>query len=200
MTHYEWGINVIHYLLNALDRMGIFGLFLVSAIEGSSIPFPSLIVVPTYGYLLHPSVPVLLGMAMGMSVIYTLFSYIPYWIGLKLQTKIKKRLQRKVQKWQRWFYKYGEGSILLLRLFGIGYISYISGILKVSPKKYGLLTFAGQYPWSFVLLLLGRMYTGNTYIISQLFQTYRVYIFLGLLMITIVYGGILFRRSKIGVE
>lgn len=185
------------HLLKVLEGMGIIGLLIVMAIEGLSIPFPSIFIVPTYGYFLNPSLPEMMGIAMGMSLIYCIFSYIPYRIGFKLNAIIEKRLQRKVQKAQRWFQTYGERSIPLTRLLGMGYISYVAGVSKVKPWKFGLLTFTGIYPWSFVMLFLGRTYKGNAKVVTQLFQVYGRYFFFGLLIISLGYGGVLLLRRKV---
>lgn len=190
---------MIHQLLNTLSRAGIWGFFLVSVIEGLSIPFPSVLAVTTYGYVLNPTMLQLFVIAAGASLIYTVFSYIPYIIARKLQSKIVKRFEKKMQKAQRLFHKYGEWSIPLCRLLGMGYISFIAGICKVSPKRYGLLTFAGNYTWTLIMLWLGRIYKGNIQVVMRLFQEYRTYIWFILLIIGIVFAVILFQRRKVNV-
>ncbi|WP_236692977.1 DedA family protein [Aneurinibacillus tyrosinisolvens] len=166
------------------------------AIEGLSIPFPSILVVPTYGYFSHPTLPEIVLMSFWMSITCTVFSFVPYIVSNKLEVKIKKRFSKKFQKGQRWFHKYGEWSILFSRLLGVGYISYVAGMSKISWWKYGFLTFIGVYPWAFILLFLGQLYKGNAEEISRLVGQYRWYIFISLLILAVGYGLFYTRRNS----
>jgi len=185
------------YVINIINDLGIFGLFTSMAFEGSSVPFPGIIIVLTYGYLLHPSIPEIMLIAFGMSITYSIASFIPYAIGWKLEEKIKKRYQTKMEKAQQIFKKYGEWSVALTRPFGIGnYISYVAGMSRIKPLKYGLLTLIGIFPWSFTMLLLGRMYKGNTNAVMSLLGTYKWYIYAGLALIVIGYFILAIYRKR----
>ncbi|MBZ4687874.1 MAG: hypothetical protein PWQ96_1758 [Clostridia bacterium] len=180
-------------LLDIFLRMGMTGLFVTMAFEGLSIPFPGIFVALTYGYLFKPGLTKLPLIALEMSLVYTMASFIPYLIGLKLEQKIKKRFQNKIQKAQNWFRIYGECSIALTRPFGVGnYISYVAGISKIKWWKYGLLTLVGIYPWSFATLFLGLIYKGEITQITEQLQAHREDIYLGLIIIIVVYACIVF--------
>ncbi|MFC4354800.1 hypothetical protein ACFO0S_06970 [Chryseomicrobium palamuruense] len=90
--------------LNWFQNMGIIPLFLIMIIEGLSIPFPGFFLFITYGHILSPSIEEIMVLAFGMSLTYTLFSFVPFWLGNKLKNKIKKRFERKVKLAQRWFH------------------------------------------------------------------------------------------------
>ncbi|WP_047154202.1 DedA family protein [Aneurinibacillus tyrosinisolvens] len=184
------------HLLSFFNGLGMAGLLVVMVIEGLSIPFPSILVVPTYGYFSHPTLPEIMLMSFWMSITCTVFSFIPYMVSNKLEVKIKKRFSKKLQKGQRWFHKYGEWSILFSRLLGAGYISYVAGMSKISRWKYGLLTFIGVYPWAFILLFLGRLYKGNAEEISRLMGQYRWCILIGLFILAVGYGLFYTRRKS----
>lgn len=185
------------HVLNILDGMGIFGLLIAMVLEGSSLPFPGVLIILTYGYLLHPNITEMMGIALGMSLAYSAASFIPYGIGWKLEKKIKKRFQKKVKKAQHWFHKYGEWSIAFTRPFGVGnYISYVAGMSRINGWKFGLLTLIGIYPWSFIMLLLGRMYKGKTQSVMQLFETFRWYIYAALALIVVCYICVMIYRRK----
>ena len=183
--------------INSFHHMGIIPLFLIMAIEGCSIPFPGIIAVITYGYLLSPQIKEIFGLAIGMSLTYSLFSFIPYWLGLKLQKKMKHRFERKIKKAQHWFHKFGEWSIVLTRLLGIGYISYVAGMSDVKMWKYGIFTFVGVYFWSFSLLFLGQIYKGDPKVVIELFQMYQNYIYISIGIIILILLLVQFKRRKI---
>jgi len=66
-------------LLESLKDLGLAGLYTAMLLEGSSLPFPGIVVVFTYGYL-FPSQSTL-WIAAVMSTVYSLASLIPYFIG-----------------------------------------------------------------------------------------------------------------------
>jgi membrane protein DedA with SNARE-associated domain len=153
---------LLQHLMHFLSDIGIIGLFLVMLIEGSSIPFPGIIIVLSYGYILNLSPLAMFITAAGMSLAYTISSFIPYVISVKIENRLPKKLKKGIEKAQHLFNRYGVWSIAFTRPFGIGnYISYVAGICKVKPLKYGIWTFIGIYPWSLTVLFLGKYYKGN---------------------------------------
>ncbi|KUO58054.1 MAG: hypothetical protein APF84_18705 [Gracilibacter sp. BRH_c7a] len=146
----------IESILTFLKEIGSAGLFLAMFIEGSSLPFPGVLVVLSYGYAMNPSMTQLIYISIIMSIIYTLASFIPYMVGSKSEQVIRKKFERRLCKAQTWFMHYGMWSISLSRPFSVGnYISYVAGMSKVPKVKYFMYTFLGILPWSFVTLLLG---------------------------------------------
>lgn len=181
---------MLEFIINVIKEIGMWGLFAGNAIEASSLPFPGVLVTLTYGYLLDPSWGKLIGLALISSVIYTVFSYIPYGIGFKIKHTIKEKTNskntRKVEKAQKWFRKYGIWSIALSRPLGIGnYISYASGISKVKKIKFGMLTFIGIFPVTFIMLIVGK--NGNLKSVQALMSNVQNYIFIGGAAVLIIY-------------
>lgn len=149
---------MLQFALDFLEKCGVFGLFVATAIEASSLPFPGALFILIYGYLMKLGPWKLVLLAAANSVVYTAFTMIPYGIGHKLERFSKKRFdEKKVEKAQEWFKKYGEWSIALSRPLSIGnYISYISGVSRVKPWRFILLTFLGIFPWTTLLLFIGN--------------------------------------------
>ncbi|MBH9965357.1 DedA family protein [[Bacillus] enclensis] len=181
---------MLEFIINVIKEIGMWGLFAGNAIEASSLPFPGVLVTLTYGYLLDPSWGKLIGLAVISSLIYTVFSYIPYGIGFKIKHTIKEKTNskntRKVEKAQKWFRKYGIWSIALSRPLGIGnYISYASGISKVNKIKFGMLTFIGIFPVTFIMLIVGK--NGNLKSVQALMSNVQNYIFIGGAAVLIIY-------------
>lgn len=188
---------MIQQLLEWLNSIGLPGLFIVMFLEGSSLPFPGLVIVLSYGYILSPGYIETAFISIGMSFSYTVASIIPYFIGKKLNGRFPKRLEKGVDKAIKFFNRYGIWSIALSRPFGIGnYISYVAGISKVNRWKYLALTFVGIYPWSYVMVLLGNYFKGNVETFKRYFSTYSVYGYIVAFIILGVISVILYRKSK----
>lgn len=167
---------MIQQFLEWLSTIGISGLYFAMFLEGSSLPFPGIAIVLSYGYLLSPGYVNTVFIAASMSIFYTLASFIPYFLGLKLEEILPQRLQKKLEKGTMFFNRYGIWSITFSRPFGIGnYISYVAGVSKVHIVKYFFLTFLGIYPWSYIMILLGNYFKGNYKILKEYFSTYSIY-------------------------
>ncbi|MFI8686153.1 DedA family protein [Rossellomorea sp. NPDC077527] len=172
--------------MNFIKELGMWGLFAGNAIEASSLPFPGALVTLTYGYVLDPSWMKVFMLAFASSIIYTIFSYIPYGIGYKLKDKIKEKTSsKKMEKGQKWFRKCGLWSIAITRPLGIGnYISYIAGISKVNKWKFGGLTFIGIFPITLTMLIVGM--NGNLKSVQALMSDLQTYLLVGG---TVLIGG-----------
>lgn len=153
---------MIQQFFEWLQSIGFTGLFLTMFLEGSSLPFPGIVFVLSYGYVLSPGWIHTIFIAMGMSFFYTLASLIPYFIGKRVKGAFPKKMKKGLEKGISLFEKYGIWSIAFSRPFGIGnYISYVAGMSRVHILKYGILTFIGIYPWSYVMILVGDYFEGN---------------------------------------
>lgn len=147
---------LIHSLSEWLNGIGLIGLFLTMFIEGASIPFPGIVVVLAYGYMMPLNILEASAVAAGMSFFYSIASLIPYAIAYKLENLLPSKLKRGVKKARNWFHKYGVWSIALARPFGVGnYISYVAGLTKVGPLRFLCLTFIGIFPWALAMLIIG---------------------------------------------
>lgn len=143
-------------VLESIQGFSTLGLYLSMLLEGSSLPFPGLAAVLAIGNLLSPNPLEAFWLALGMSLAYSIASFLPYIIGLKLQSRLHTKL--KLSKVQTWFQRYGVWSICISRPFGVGnYISYVAGMSNVNPLRYGVLTFIGIFPWAYTMLLLASI-------------------------------------------
>ncbi|MBO0995904.1 DedA family protein [Bacillus sp. SD088] len=182
---------MIQQFLEWLQTLGLPGLFFVMFLEGSSLPFPGLILVLSYGYILAPSYIQIVFIAFGMSVSYTLASFVPYYVGKKLGGHFPKRFRKGLEKGAAYFNRYGVWSVALSRPFGIGnYISYIAGMSNVQLYKYIILTFIGIYPWSYVMIFLGNYFKGNYQAFQHFFESYSFYGY-GIIIIGIAIIGLI---------
>ncbi|MFC0522183.1 DedA family protein [Pontibacillus salicampi] len=180
---------MLDFIVAFLKELGIFGLLISLAIEASSLPFPGGIVVLAYGYVLKSSAWASFGIAILAGLVYTAFSYIPYYIGRKLDHKVKNWFKtNKIDKAERWFKRCGEWTIALSRPLGLGnYISYFSGLSNVKPVRFGSITFIGIFPWIYAMLLLGKM--GNLQSMKQMLSSFQQYVFIGIAIIVLCIIG-----------
>lgn len=176
---------MVDFLLEWLQDVGIIGTFIVMFLEGSSLPFPGIVVVLAYGYILPIHYWNTLWIAAGMSVFYSVASLIPYFIGSKLNGMIGHRSPKGLEKAKSLFIQYGSWSVALSRPFGIGnYISYVAGMSQMRLVSYLLLTFIGIYPWSYIMLLLGNYFNGS-YEAFQKFYVENISFILFIVVLTI---------------
>ncbi|MGX9707351.1 DedA family protein [Laceyella tengchongensis] len=149
---------MLQIALDFLDKCGMWGLFVATAIEASSLPFPGALFVLIYGYLMDVSPWTLVLISAINSFVYVAFSLIPFYLGTRIEKFSKKKFdQKKIEKAQMWFKKYGEWSITLSRPTGFGnYISYISGMSHISLWRFIVFSYLGVFPWNTVLLFVGR--------------------------------------------
>ncbi|MBN8191363.1 VTT domain-containing protein [Bacillus sp. NTK074B] len=170
---------MLELVMNLIKELGMWGLFAGNAIEASSLPFPGALVTLTYGYVLDPSWIKLIILSITSSIVYTVFSYIPYGIGFTLKDKIKEKTSsKKIEKGQKWFRKCGLWSIAITRPLGIGnYISYVAGISKVNKWKFGGLTFIGIFPITVTMLIVGK--NGNLKSVQSMMSHVQTYLLIG---------------------
>jgi membrane protein DedA with SNARE-associated domain len=191
------GESMVQQFLEWIHAIGLPGLFIVMVLEGSSLPFPGIIMVLSFGYLFSPGYGDTAVIALGMSLSYSLASLIPYYLGRKLERYIPKRMKKGLKKGQLFFNKYGVWSISLSRPFGIGnYISYVAGMSNVHLFKYFILTFVGIYPWSFVMILLGDYFNGNYEAFKNYFSTYSMYGYGAVLLVLSIIFLFYYKKSK----
>lgn len=169
----------------------------VMAAEGSSIPFPGFIIILTGASSLNLNFPEMAVMAVGMSIVYCVASFVPYVLGRKMQHKIKKKFLKQTESAQSLFKRYGEFSIALTRPFSVGnYISYVAGISEMDPRKYSVLTFLGIYPWSLAMLYVSHFWNKGSENLFQLLGTSSEEVYIGLAVIAAVFIGVtLFKQS-----
>ncbi|MCP3740255.1 DedA family protein [Rossellomorea sp. BNER] len=189
--------SMVQQCLEWLTVIGLPGLFLVMILEGSSLPFPGLIIVLSYGYIISPGYMDTTLIAIGMSISYCLASLIPYLLGMKLERFLPNRLKKGLRKATSFFNRYGIWSIALSRPFGIGnYISYVAGMSRVNVYKYLALTFLGIYPWSYAMIILGDYFNGNYEALKSSFSSYSIYVYGTSLVVILIIILYYYKNSK----
>ncbi|WP_188456304.1 DedA family protein [Virgibacillus oceani] len=180
---------MVQQIIEWLGELGKPGLYIVMLLEGSSLPFPGVILVLSFGYILSPGYLDTAFLAINMSICYSLASLIPYFLAKKLESFISKRLKKGLDKGRAFFNRFGVWSIALSRPLGVGnYISYIAGMSRVNVFKYFSLTLIGIYPWSYVMIMLGDYFNGSYEAFKQFFDAYSIYVYIaaGLVILGVI--------------
>lgn len=189
---------MIQQIIDWLRAVGEPGLYMVMLLEGSSMPFPGVVLVLSFGYILSPGYWDAAMLALNMSICYSLASLIPYYLGMKLEGFFSKKLKKGLDKAKSFFNKYGVWSIALSRPLGVGnYISYVAGMGKVNVINYFLLTLIGIYPWSYGMIILGDYFNGSYEAFKSFFSSYSIYVYIALGIVVIAIILLLyFKKSK----
>ena len=160
------------------------GIFLAALLETIFPPIPTLAVFPTAGFIasqqgmsLYEVIPMIFLGALGA----TIGSSAIYFIALKLGRAVLLRYlkyvrvsEKKLERVETWFEKYGDKAVLLGRVVPVmrEMISIPAGLLQMKTPKFLLYTFIGSFIWSTGTILAGYYFgeaigLGTSHISSQ---------------------------------
>jgi len=150
------------------------GVFVAALVETIIPPIPTLAVFPTAGFLasqegfsLLSVIPLIILGALGATIGTTAI----YLIALKLgriillrYLKFLKISEKKLERVETWFEKYGDKAVFLGRMIPVmrEMISVPAGLLKMKFPKFILYTFAGSLVWATATILAGY-YFGESF-------------------------------------
>jgi len=158
------------------------GIFLAALLETIIPPIPTLAIFPTAGFLASQQGITLLGlipMIILGAIGATIGTSAIYLIALKLgrvvllrYLKYVKINEKKLERVETWFEKYGDKAVFLGRMVPVmrEMISVPAGLLKMRIPKFVVYTFAGSCVWSTGTILSGYYFgeaigiTSNTVI------------------------------------
>lgn len=143
------------------------GIFLAALLETIIPPIPTLAVFPTAGFLasqqgitLFGLIPMILlgasGATIGTSAIYLIALKLGRIVLLRYLRYVKVS-EKKLQRVEVWFEKYGDKAVFLGRMVPVmrEMISVPAGLLKMRIPKFVIYTFAGSCVWSTGTILSG---------------------------------------------
>jgi membrane protein DedA with SNARE-associated domain len=152
---------VISATARTVQRWGSLGVLALMALESSSLPVPSEVVLPLSGYLIRagsmdPVTAFLAALAGSMAG-----SYVDYYIGRAFGVEVLGRLPwvsgDALRRAEEWFRGYGEPMVIVTRMIpGVRtLISFPAGALGMGAAKFGVYTAIGSALWDAVLMGAG---------------------------------------------
>ena len=161
---------LIQWISDLLSEYLFAGVFIAALIETIIPPIPTMAVFPTAGFIasqngLSVVEAVLLGITGGLGA--SIGSTVIYLIALKLgRTALLRYLnkvkvsEKKLEKVERWFEKYGDKAVLFGRMIPVfrEMISVPAGLLKMNVKKFLIYTVLGSCGWGITMVLIGYFF------------------------------------------
>ena len=161
---------LIQWISDLLSEYLFAGVFIAALIETIIPPIPTMAVFPTAGFIasqngLSVIEAVFLGIIGGLGA--SIGSTIIYLIALKLgRTALLRYLnkvkvsEKKLERVERWFEKYGDKAVLFGRMIPVfrEMISVPAGLLKMNVKKFLAYTILGSCGWGITMVLIGYFF------------------------------------------
>ena len=161
---------LIEWISELLSEYLYFGVFLAALIETIIPPIPTMAVFPTAGFIASQNglgiiEVVLLGVVGGFGA--SIGSTVIYLIALKLgRTALLRYLkkvkvsEKKMDRVEKWFEKYGDKAVLFGRMIPVfrEMISIPAGLLKMSIKKFLVYTVLGSCGWGITMVMVGYFF------------------------------------------
>lgn len=151
-------------IIGVISSTGYLGVVALMAIESACIPLPSEIIMPFAGYLVYTGHLSLfwvatagaLGCNLGSAIAYE----IGYYGGRPLVEKYGRYLwisRHDLDIADRFFLRFGAAAVFIARLLPVvrTFIALPAGVARMPRVRFHIYTFAGSWPWCFVLAWIG---------------------------------------------
>jgi membrane protein DedA with SNARE-associated domain len=152
---------LLELLVNTILDIGYWGFFIYMIVVGTFIPLPTQLILLPAGYLASQGKFDMISIIMVTALGTTIGATINYHLAKYLSQNILS--ESKIQKIQKFFYKYGKASVFLAPLtFGLGqYISIPAGMAKMNLRWFIPIIFTSNALWNTAMLYLGYMFGLN---------------------------------------
>lgn len=153
-----------NFIIAIISGAGYFGVLVLMAIESACIPLPSEIIMPFAGYLAYKGQFSLYWAATAGALGCNMGSLIAYEIGHYGGRPLVERYgsyllinRHDLELADRFFLKFGSAAVFIARLLPVvrTFIALPAGIARMPRLRFHLYTFAGSWPWCFMLAWVG---------------------------------------------
>jgi membrane protein DedA with SNARE-associated domain len=160
---------VANWAIDVIDKIGLWGIFLLMAPESACIPIPSEPTMLFAGFAVHNGEYGLWAAALVATFANLVGSWAAYAVGYYGRASILTRNplfhinDAQLARAEGWFERYGAAAVFFSRMLPVvrTFISLPAGIAKMHFWKFSVLTFLGALPWNLGLVLLGREAAGK---------------------------------------
>jgi Uncharacterized membrane-associated protein len=183
------------WLAETVLALGYPGIIFLMAIESSFIPFPSELVMPPAGYLIHEGQMTWLGViASGLagSMIGAYFNYyLALWLGRPFFIRYGRYFfvsEESIDKAEKFFANHGEITIFVGRLIPVirQLISLPAGIARMNIWKFTFYTLIGAGIWMFILTYVGYQVGKNAELLQEYLHSAVIWV---LILVAVVVVG-----------
>lgn len=191
------------WLAETVLVLGYPGIIFLMAIESSFIPFPSELVMPPAGYLIHEGQMTWVGViASGLagSMIGAYFNYyLALWLGRPFFIRYGKYFfvsEESIDKSEKFFANHGEITIFVGRLIPVirQLISLPAGIARMNIWKFTFYTLIGAGIWMFILTYVGYQVGKNAELLNEYLHSAVIWV---LILVAVIVVGYLKLSPKL---
>lgn len=186
-------MNFLDYIINIIESLGYFGVFLSVFLEYACLPLPSEILLPfigvlssygTFNLVTAIAVSVFAGL-LGSTICY----YIGYFGGSPILDWLSNKssgAKKSLDKLNIFLTKYDKYAVLIARMFPLTrtYVSLAVGAVKMKYRTFISYSFVGIVIWNSILISLGYFLGENTPLIESILTKY-TFVAIGLLVIAL---------------
>jgi membrane protein DedA with SNARE-associated domain len=154
----------VTWIVNVVGAFGYPGIIFMMFLESSFVPFPSEVVMPPAGYLVHQGEMNLFAVIACGVIGSLLGAYLNYYIAVKWGRKFFERFGKyffvsseTLDKAENFFMRHGHISTFTARLLPVirQYVSLPAGLARMNLVKFTMYTGLGSGIWVTILTLLG---------------------------------------------
>jgi membrane protein DedA with SNARE-associated domain len=152
------------FIIAVISKTSYLGVVLLMAIESACIPLPSEIIMPFAGFLVYKGELNLFLVATAGALGCNLGSLVAYEIGCYGGRPLVERYgshiflgKHELEMAERFFQRFGSAAVFFGRLLPVirTFIALPAGIARMPRLRFHLYTFAGSWPWCFMLAWVG---------------------------------------------
>lgn len=192
----SWTTVFCVWLAETVLVLGYPGIIFLMAVESSLVPFPSELVMPPAGFLIHEGqmawAPVILSGVAG-SMLGALFNYyLAYYLGRPFFIRYGKYFflkEEHLERTERFFAAHGEITTFIGRLIPVirQLISLPAGLSRMPVGKFCLFTGMGATIWIVVLTVIGWLVGRNQDLLHQYMRNASIWVLAAAVAIVTIY-------------
>jgi len=156
---------IVQMATDVVADLGLWGIFVLMALESACIPIPSEATMLFAGFNVHNGEYSLFAITAVGSVANLAGSWAAYAVGYYGRVDVlekhgkKLHISKKHLDWaDRWFQRHGDATVFFTRMLPVirTFISLPAGVARMPFWRFSLLTLAGCVPWVFMLGFIGK--------------------------------------------